>query len=82
MFFMRIKSIKSTNAQNVKQAIFFLLDVFVRIKMLPFLFHTQKSTKSIKNTKSMKITKTQISEEATFLTVDVFYAHKKAQKGS
>ena len=45
-------------------------------------YFAQKSTKSIKSTKSMKITKTQISEEATFLNVDVFYAHKKAQKGS
>ena len=57
---------KTQKAQNVKQALFFLLDVFMRIKMLSFLFHTQKSTKSI------KITKTQISEQATFLTLDVF----------
>ena len=47
----------------------------MRIKVLSFLFHTQKSTKS---TKSIKITKTQISEQATFLTLDVFYAHKNA----
>ena len=45
---------------------------FLHIKMLSFLFHTQKSTKSI------KITKTQISEQAAFLTLDVFYAHKNA----
>ena len=46
--------------------IFSLLDVFMRMKMLSFLFHKQKSTKSI------KLTKTQISEQATFLTLDVF----------
>ena len=34
------------------------------------MFHTQKSTKSI------KITKTQISKQATFLTLGVFYVHK------
>ena len=43
--------------------------------MLSFLFHTQKSTKS---TKSIKITKTQVSEQATFLLLDVFYVHKNA----
>ena len=48
--------------------------LFMRLKMLSFLFHTQKSTKSI------KITKMQTSEQATFLTLDVFYAHKKLQK--
>ena len=64
----------------MKQAIFFLLDVFMHIKMLSFLFHTKRSTKSIKSTKSINIAKTQISEQATFLTLEVFYAHKKAQK--
>ena len=38
-------------------------------------FYAQKSTKNIKSTKS---TKTQTSEQATFLPLDVFYAHKNA----
>ena len=37
-------------AQNVKQTTFFVLDVFMCIKMLSFLFHTEKSTKSTKST--------------------------------
>ena len=41
---------KAQKAQNVKQTTFFFLDVFMRIKMLSFLFHTQKSTKSTKST--------------------------------
>ena len=62
---------RASKAQNVKHAIFFLLDIFMHIKMLSFLLHT-------KSTKSMQITKMQISEQATFLHLDVFYAHKNA----
>ena len=68
----RIKSIKSTKSTKCKQATLFLLDVFIRKKMLSF------SVSHTKNTKSIKITKTQISEEATFLTLDIFYAHENA----
>ena len=33
---------KHKNAQNVKRAIFFFLDVFMRIEIPSFLFHTHK----------------------------------------
>ena len=43
---------KHKKSQNVKHATFFLLDVFMRIKMLPFLFYTQKAQKAHKKHKN------------------------------
>ena len=57
---MHKKNKKHKKLKKGKQVIFFLLDVFMCIKMLCFLFHMQ------------------ISEQATFLTLNVFYGHKNA----
>ena len=46
------KKHKKHKKQNVKHATFFLLDVFIRIKMLPFLFYTQKAQKAHKKHKN------------------------------
>ena len=79
MFFIRIKSKKSTKSiKGTKRQTSDFLPVrcFYAHKNAVFLFHTQKSIKSIKSTKSIKITKTQISEQATFLNLDVFMCIK------
>ena len=67
--FTRTKSTKAQKAQkvqkapNVKQAIFFHLDVSYAHKNVVFFVFTHK--------KSTKSTKTQISEQATFFHLDV-----------
>ena len=60
----------------VNEAIRAILNFFVFLFLL--FLREQKSIKSIKSTKSIKITKTQISKQATFLPLDVFYGHKNA----
>ena len=56
-------------AQNVKQAIFFFLDVsYAHKNAVFFALHTKKSTK-----KHIKSTKTHIGEQATFFPLDVFF---------
>ena len=56
-------------SSNVDEVIKTILNFFVFYEKI---LHTRKSIKSI------KITKTQISEQATFLPLDAFYAHKNA----
>ena len=70
MFFIRIKSIKPQKvqkAQNLKQATFLLLDVFIAHKnAVFFVLYTKKHKKHIKSTK------THIGEQVTFFALDVF----------
>ena len=68
--------IQHENSSNVNEAIKTILNFFVFF--YEKILHTQKSIKSIKNTKSIKIAKTQTSEQATLLPLDVFYVHNSA----
>ena len=57
------KAHKAQKAQNVKQAIFFLLDVFYGHKnAVFFVLHTKKDKKDKKHEKHIKSIKTQIRE--------------------
>ena len=70
----------SNNSSNVNETIKTILNFFCFF-FYEKILNTQKSIKSIKSTKStksIKITKTQISKQATFLPLDVFYGHKNA----
>ena len=61
----------SNNSSNVNETIKTILNFFC------FFFY-EKILNTQKSTKSIKITKTQISKQATFLPLDVFYGHKNA----